>query len=74
MWPFQFGTQCTELSWTHYRIISRIEEQELRLQYITAAINAGWDTRSLQRNINTKYLGRTVAPQTSEINKIFKHQ
>lgn len=28
----------TELSWTHYRIISRIENQQLRLQYVTHAI------------------------------------
>ncbi len=40
----------TELSWTHYRILSRVEEG-VRMQYTSAAIEQGWDTRSLQRNI-----------------------
>lgn len=52
-----------ELSWTHYRILSRLDNQELRLQYTEAAIEAGWDTRTLQRNIKTQYLRRTLTPQ-----------
>lgn len=31
----------TELSWTHYRIPSRIEEEPLRLQYLNYAIEGG---------------------------------
>jgi predicted nuclease of restriction endonuclease-like (RecB) superfamily len=50
----------TELSWTHYRIISRIEDNELRLQYIQHAIDGNWDTRTLQRNTSTLYLGRIL--------------
>ena len=53
----------TELSWTHYRILSRIEDEALRLQYTNSAIEEGWDTRALQRNIKTQYLGRTLAPE-----------
>jgi predicted nuclease of restriction endonuclease-like (RecB) superfamily len=49
-----------ELSWTHYRIISRIEDNELRLRYIQHAIDGNWDTRTLQRNTNTLYLGRIL--------------
>lgn len=56
----------TELSWTHYRILSRIEDEALRLQYTTTAIEQSWDTRALQRNIKTQYIGRTLAPQKSE--------
>lgn len=51
-----------ELSWTHYRILSRLEDQTLRLQYAQTSIEQGWDTRALQRNIKTQYLGRTLAP------------
>ena len=50
-----------ELSWTHYRILSRIENEALRLEYTTAAIEQGWETKALQRNIKTQYLGRTLA-------------
>jgi predicted nuclease of restriction endonuclease-like (RecB) superfamily len=55
-----------ELSWTHYRILSRIEGKELRQQYAQMAIEGGWDTRALERNIKTQYLGRTIGPQKSE--------
>ena len=50
----------TELSWTHYRIISRIENEDFRLQYVAHSIEGNWDTRTLQRNINTHYLGRIL--------------
>nr|WP_315200646.1 PDDEXK nuclease domain-containing protein [uncultured Flavobacterium sp.] len=50
----------TELSWTHYRIISRIENQEHRLQYITYSIENNWDTRTLQRNVKSQYLDRLL--------------
>jgi hypothetical protein len=40
-----------ELSWTHYRIISRIENEALRSKYVHFAIEGNWDTRTLQRNI-----------------------
>ncbi len=56
-----------ELSWTHYRIISRIEQETLKLQYIHYAIEGNWDTRTLQRNIRSMYIGRIIAPKTTEM-------
>ena len=50
----------TELSWTHYRIISRIEDPSYRLQYVEYSIASNWDTRTLQRNIKTLYLNRQL--------------
>ncbi|EDM36056.1 hypothetical protein PBAL39_23652 [Pedobacter sp. BAL39] len=52
----------TELSWTHYRIISRLETDSLRLHYVKYAIEGAWDTRTLQRNIRTQYVGRVLNP------------
>jgi hypothetical protein len=52
-----------ELSWTHYRMISRIENEGLRLQYVHFAIEGNWDTRTLQRSIQTQYVGRIIAPE-----------
>ena len=49
-----------ELSWTHYRIISRVDSERLRFQYVTHTIEGNWDTRTLQRNINTQYLSRVL--------------
>lgn len=50
----------TELSWTHYRIISRIEDQPLRVKYVQHTIDGGWSTRTLQRNIDSYYLNRIL--------------
>jgi len=49
-----------ELSWTHYRILSRIEDTEKRKQYIELAIAGNWNTRVLQRNVNSTYLQRSI--------------
>ncbi len=49
-----------ELSWTHYRLISRLPQQKLRDQYVLHAIEGNWSTRTLQRNINSNYLGRLL--------------
>ncbi len=50
----------TELSWTHYRIISRIENENHRDQYMLHSIECNWDTRTLQRNIKSLYIHRTL--------------
>lgn len=55
-----------DLSWTHYRIISRLETEDLREQYSRYAIEGGWDTRTLQRNIKTQYASRLLDPLHSE--------
>ncbi len=49
-----------ELSWTHYRIISRIENEAFRAQYMLHSIESNWDTRTLQRNIKTQYFSRVL--------------
>ncbi len=48
--------------------MSRIEDEALRLQYTNSAIEEGWDTRALQRNIKTQYLGRMLAPEKIKSN------
>ena len=55
----------TELSWTHYRMISRVTNETQRLQYIDLSIGGNWDTRTLQRNIASQYVGRILVPESS---------
>lgn len=55
-----------ELSWTHYRIISRLDTENMRNQYVTYAVEAGWDTRTLQRNITSQYIGRVLDTSRQE--------
>lgn len=50
----------TELSWTHYRIISRLENAANRIAYMNEAIAGNWNTRTLQQNIDSHYLGRLL--------------
>jgi len=57
----------TELSWTHYRIISRLETENLRNQYVLHAIESGWNTRTLQRNITSQYIGRVLDANVNEV-------
>lgn len=59
----------TELSWTHYRMISRIENTDFRIQYMLHSIESNWDTRTLQRNINTQYLNRALELPNEQISQ-----
>jgi predicted nuclease of restriction endonuclease-like (RecB) superfamily len=42
-----------ELSWTHYRLLLRVENPAARAFYEAEAINARWATRELERQINS---------------------
>ena len=57
-----------ELSWTHYRILARVENEALRKAYMTECAQQQWNTRALQRNIDSAYLGRVLAPATPQSN------
>jgi len=56
----RFDAVRQELSWTHYRIISRVEDAEKRQQLMQLSIDGNWNTRTLQRNVNSNYLGRML--------------
>ena len=43
----------TLLSWTHYRILMRIEKPEVRAFYEEECAKANWSTRELERQINS---------------------
>ena len=42
-----------ELSWTHYRLLLRVDDPAARAFYETEAVNARWATRELERQINS---------------------
>lgn len=42
-----------ELSWTHYRLLLKVEKEEARHFYLQEAVNANWSTRELERQINS---------------------
>ncbi|MBM4056519.1 MAG: DUF1016 domain-containing protein [Planctomycetes bacterium] len=40
-------------TWTHYRLLLKIEKPEARKFYINETINSNWSTRELERQINS---------------------
>jgi predicted nuclease of restriction endonuclease-like (RecB) superfamily len=42
-----------ELSWTHYRILLRVDKPEARAFYEAEAVNARWSTRELERQVHS---------------------
>lgn len=60
----------TELSWTHYRMLSRLDLEEKRAYYINEAVASNWSSRVLQRQIDTLSFERTLRSSNSEENNI----
>lgn len=54
-------TLCSVLSWSHNRLIMRVESEEARKFYLTEAKNHSWSVRTLERNINTQYYQRLLS-------------
>ena len=54
-------TLCLELSWSHYRLLMRVENKEAREFYANECVKAAWSVRQLQRQINTMYYNRILA-------------
>ncbi len=56
-------TVCSKLSWSHNRLIMRVENPKTREYYLTEAAGQQWSVRQLQRNINTMYYERLLSTQ-----------
>ena len=50
-----------ELSWTHYRLLLKVEREEIRQFYLNECIQSNWSTRQLERQINSFYYERLLA-------------
>ena len=50
-----------ELSWTHYRLLLRVEDSHARMWYCEEAASQNWNTRHLERQIGTLYYERLLA-------------
>jgi len=50
-----------ELSWTHYRLLLKVDNDEAREYYMQEAIAQNWSTRALERQINSFYYERIVS-------------
>lgn len=55
-----------ELSWTHYRSLMKVENENARLFYLEEAIKSNWSTRQLERQINSFFYERLLSSQNKE--------
>lgn len=54
----------SELTWTHYRSLSRVTDPDARTWYMNEAADNGWSSRTLDRIISTQYYYRLLQSQT----------
>lgn len=59
-------TLCLELSWSHYRRLIRIENNNVRDFYTNECIKSGWSFRQLERQINSFFYERLLASQDKQ--------
>ena len=52
-----------ELSWTHYRLLLRVDSPEARQWYVNEAATQNWSTRALERQIGSLYYERLLLSQ-----------
>lgn len=52
-----------KLSWTHYRLLLRVENEKAREWYMLEAATQNWSTRALERQIGRLYYERLLASQ-----------
>lgn len=67
----------TELTWTHYRALLRVENEDARNWYIEECIRSGWSSRQLERQISTLYyerllISRDKTPVIAEADELTK--
>lgn len=55
-----------ELSWTHYRTLTRIENSQARDWYLNEAIEQAWSARALERQIGALYYERLLTTQANQ--------
>ena len=60
------STVWSELSWSHYKLLMRVQDEQARNFYTEEAAKAGWSVRQLQRQINTMYYQRMLASQDKQ--------
>ena len=57
-------TLCSQLGWSHNRLIMRVENEEARHYYLKEAFEEQWSVRALERNIQSHYYQRMLAAPT----------
>jgi predicted nuclease of restriction endonuclease-like (RecB) superfamily len=56
-------TLCSKLSWSHNRLIMRVDDPKARDYYLTEGAALQWSVRQLERNIQTQSYQRLLSSQ-----------
>ncbi len=56
----------SELSWTHYRLLMRVENENAREFYMQEAVKSQWSTRQLECQINSFFYERLLSSKNKE--------
>ena len=59
--PSKVYTVCSLLTWSHNRLIMRVQDPDARLWYLKESADQNWSVRTLERNINTFYYQRVLS-------------
>ena len=52
-----------QLTWTHYRLLMKVENEKARQFYLEECVNSAWSTRQLERQINSFFYERLLSSQ-----------
>lgn len=55
------------LSWTHYRMLLKVEDSVAREFYLDECATSNWSTRQLERQINSFYYQRLLSSQNKDV-------
>lgn len=55
-----------ELSWSHYRLLVRVENEKARSFYMEEAVKSQWSTRQLERQINSFFYERLLSSNNKQ--------
>ncbi|MGN0309469.1 MAG: YhcG family protein [Bacteroides sp.] len=56
----------SQLTWTHWRALLRVQNEVAREYYIQECVAANWSVRQLERQINTMYYERMLASRDKD--------
>lgn len=59
----------SQLTWTHYRLLLSVENEQARRWYMDEAIASAWSSRQLERQISTLYYERLLASRDQALVK-----
>lgn len=56
-----------QLSWTHYRLLLKVENEKERMFYMNEAVESNWSTRTLDRQIGNLYYQRLLMSKDKDV-------